>query len=619
MILINLDDIRGSAAITLLAEYKGINPYLKKLRNEYLKNNKVRLTDTQEKYIIDNHDKEPLLVNRVVKITQYLGDELQKQHELKFTPERILIEYILGENDKSFHVYGKLKRNQVDSGMYWLPKTQVLDDPYFEEINIDVDFTQYNDVLGKVKKKLYQHQEQGVKFLLARNGCILADDMGLGKSIQSIIAAEESGAKNILVICPASVKINWQREINLFCNDTVVIDGSGWNQSKYTIINYDILKKYHTVEDKTIKEEKVPIIRDMVNAKFDLVIIDEAHCVKDSKANRSKIVNDLVINFGIPRVWLLTGTPVANRPIDFYNLLKLIKSPIANNWDYFTKRYCDAKTIFTTLKNGKKKQIRLNNGATNLDELAQKTKNILLRRLKSEVLDMPKKVVIPVYHELSDKAKKEYDQLWDNYLIERKKKKKRGAIDRDLVEVILLRKFIAMETIPETIELINNALEMDKKVIVFTNFTDELMELHEHFKKISVVHYGGMSNTAKQDSVDAFQNNDKIRIIIGNEVSAGVGITLTKATVVIFNSFAWVPGLNEQAEDRAYRIGQNEDVNVYYQMFIDTISTRMYDTVKEKQDVISTIVGDKKMTEEELTEVMMDQIMMNNLMEEDYD
>ena len=617
--MINLDDIRGSAAITLLAEYKGINPYLKKLRNEYLKNNKIRLTDTQEKYIIENHDKEPLLVNRVIKITQYLGDELQKQHQLKFIPERILIEYILGENDKSFHVYGKLKRNQVESGMYWLPKTQVLDDPYFEEINIDVDFTRYNDVLGKLKKKLYQHQEQGVKFLLTRNGCILADDMGLGKSIQSIIAAEESGAKNILVVCPASVKINWQREINLFCDDTVVINGGKWNQAKYTIINYDILKKYHTVEDKTTKEEKIPIIRDMVNAKFDLVIIDEAHCVKDSKANRSKIINDLVINFGIPKVWLLTGTPVANRPIDFFNLLKLIKSPIANNWDYFTKRYCGAKTIFTTLKNGKKKQVRLNNGATNLDELAQKTKNILLRRLKSEVLDMPKKVVIPIYHELSDKAKKEYDQLWDNYLIERKKKKKRGTIDRDLVEVILLRKFIAMETIPETIELVNNALEMDKKVIVFTNFTDELMELHEHFKKISVVHYGGMSNSAKQDSVDAFQNNEKIRIFIGNEVSAGVGITLTKATVVIFNSFAWVPGLNEQAEDRAYRIGQNEDVNVYYQMFIDTISTRMYDTVKEKQDIISTIVGDKKMTEEELTEVMMDQIMMNNLIEEDYD
>jgi SWI/SNF-related matrix-associated actin-dependent regulator 1 of chromatin subfamily A len=607
--LINLDDIRGGAAIRILAEYKGINPYLKKLRNEYLKNNKIRLTDTQEKYIIDNHDKEPLLVNRVVKITQYLGDELQKQHELKFIPERILIEYILGENEKSFHVYGKLKRNQVDSGMYWLPKTQVLDDPYFEEINIDVDFTRYNDVLGKQKKKLYQHQEQGIKFLLARNGCILADDMGLGKSIQSIIAAEESKAKNILVICPASVKINWQREINLFCDETVIVDGTGWNKSKYTIINYDILKKYHTIEDKTVKEEKIPIIRDMVNAKFDLVIIDEAHCVKDSKANRSKIVNDLVINFGIPKVWLLTGTPVANRPIDFYNLLKLIKSPIANNWDYFTKRYCGAKTIFTTLKNGKKKQVRLNNGATNLEELAQKTKNILLRRLKSEVLDMPKKVVIPVYHELSDKAKKEYDQLWDNYLIERKKKKKRGAIDRDLVEVILLRKFIAMQTIPETIELVNNALEMDKKVIVFTNFTDELMELHEHFAKISVVHYGGMSNSAKQDSVDTFQNNDKIRLFIGNEISAGVGITLTKATVVIFNSFAWVPGLNEQAEDRCYRLGQNEDVNIYYQMFINTISTRMFDTLKEKQEIISTIVGDKKLTEEELTEIMIDNLM----------
>jgi hypothetical protein len=949
--LISLDDIRGSAAITLLAEYKGINPYLKKLRNDYLKNKKISLTDTQEKYIIDNHDKEPLLVKKVVRITKYLGEELQKQHQLKFTPEKMLIEYILADTEKTYHVYGKLKQNQAESAMYWLPKTQVLDDPYFTEIDIDVNFDRYNSVLAKTNKKLFEHQEKGIKFLLARNGCILADDMGLGKviandvpvltpngwvnhgslrvgdfvigsdgkptkikgvfpkneknyynitftdgtivescdehlwavqttnhkkrgngflvkelkelmndltygskgnvkwyipmvkpvefnpkqilldpyllgvilgdggisqssvtitnidtelineintrlpnnhhlnssdnihynivtsnyrngvkkllfnfnligltsenkfipedykynsinirlellqglldtdgycnkdgtiqyysvskklsddvkeivqslggvarqsskigkykkngliisckrcfiltinlpqniipfklsrkinrlkkckkykpsrgikkiefsrktfgqcisveaedqlyvidkyvvthnTVQSIVAAEESGAKNILIICPASAKINWQREINMFCNETVVVDGSGWKKSKYTIINYDILKKYHTVEDKTI-EEKVPLHREMVNSNFDLVIIDEAHCIKDSKANRSKIVNDLVINFGIPKVWLLTGTPVANRPIDVFNLLKLIKSPIANNWDYFTKRYCDAKIIFTTLKNGKKKKVRLNNGASNLDELAQKTRNILLRRLKSEVLDMPKKLIIPVYHELSDTAKREYDQLWDNYLIERKNNKKRGTVDKDLVEVILLRKFIAMETIPQTIDLVDNALEMDKKVIIFTNFTDELMELHEYYGKKSVIHYGGMSNSAKQNSVDAFQNNEKIRVFIGNEISAGVAITLTKATVVVFNSFSWVPGLNEQAEDRCYRLGQNEDVNVYYQLFIDTITTRMWETLLSKQDIISIIMSEKH-TEEELIEIMTDKLM----------
>jgi hypothetical protein len=158
--LINLNDIQGHSAISLLENYSGINPYLLRLKNEYLKNGKITLTDTQSKYIIENHDREPQLINRVVGITKYLGEELQKQDGVSFTPEKILIEFILGETDKAYHVYGKLKRNQIESKMYWLPKTQVTDDPYFEPINIEVDFDKYNKVLAKSKKKLYKHQEE---------------------------------------------------------------------------------------------------------------------------------------------------------------------------------------------------------------------------------------------------------------------------------------------------------------------------------------------------------------------------------------------------------------------------------------------------------------------------
>ena len=178
--MINLDDIKGRSAISLLENYDGINPYIKGLQNQYLKNNKLALTDNQSKYIIDNIDREPLYINRLVNITSYLGEELQKKHILSFIPERILIEFILGETEKSYHIYGKFSTKQ-ESKMYFIPKTQVTDDPYFEPIKIDVDFTKYNEILSKMGKKLYQHQEEGIKFLLSRNGCILADDMGLGK------------------------------------------------------------------------------------------------------------------------------------------------------------------------------------------------------------------------------------------------------------------------------------------------------------------------------------------------------------------------------------------------------------------------------------------------------
>ncbi len=585
------------------------------MKKEYLKDKKVKLTETQIKYIIDNHQKEPILINRIVNITKFLGEELQKQEELSFIPERILVEYILAENEKTFHVYGKLKRNQKDSKMYWLPKTQVLDDPYYEKIDIDVDFEKYNKILKKQNKALYKHQEEGIKFLLSRNGNILADDMGLGKSLQSIIAALESGANNILVVCPSAVKINWKREINTFCDDVTIVEGRKWSKAKFTIINYDILKNFHTLGDGKKKEITDPVLeynRQLVNAKFDLAIIDEAHYLKNNKSIRGEIMVDLTVNYNVEKVWLLTGTPIANRPMDFFNLLKIIKSPIADNWQYFATRYCDARKMFRTLKNGRKKQIWLTDGASNLDELAAKTKNLILRRLKENVLDMPDKIVTPVYHQLSDKGWDEYNRLWDDYLEKRKVEKKRGSVQKDLVELILLRKFIAMEAIPQTIEMVENILETGKKVIIFTSFTDELNELSEHFGKICVTHNGPMNDKEKQRSVDSFQNNDKIKVFIGNIKSAGVGITLTKANFVVFNSFDWVPGSNEQAEDRAYRIGQNSNVNIYYQQFEDTISTRMWETLRTKKDIISTIIGDKQLSDEEIIEIMTDKLINEN-------
>ncbi len=610
--MINLDDIKGHSALSLLEGYSGINPYLRKLKNEYLKNNKLILTDNQSKYIIDNHEREPILINRVVGITKYLGEELQKLDGTSFIPEKILIEFILADTEKTYHIYGKLKKNQAESKMYWLPKTQVTDDPYFEPINIEIDFTKYNDILSKDGKKLYNHQEEGIKFLLSRNGCILADDMGLGKSIQSIIAALESGAKKILVVCPSSAKINWEREINTFCDETVIIDGKKWNESKFTIINYDILKNFHTLHDgKKPKEGELEVVlnRELAKANYDLLIVDEAHYLKNNDSIRGKIIVELSTKHNILRTWLLTGTPVANRPMDFFNLLKIIKSPISNNWKHYATRYCEGKKFFRTLKNGQKRQIWLTDGASNLEELSSKTKNIILRRLKTDVLDMPDKVITPMHHKLNAKGWTQYEALWEDYLAKRiTEGKKNGTLQKDLVELVLLRQFIAAEAIPHTIEMVENAIEMGRKVIIFTSFTEELEILAAHFGKLAVKHNGPMTANQKQKSVDAFQNNPKVKVFIGNIKSAGVAITLTEATVVIFNSFDWVTGNNEQAEDRAYRIGQKNDVNVYYQIFDDTISTRMWMMLKNKKDIINTILGDIKLTEFEEMERLVDEI-----------
>jgi SWI/SNF-related matrix-associated actin-dependent regulator 1 of chromatin subfamily A len=436
--------------------------------------------------------------------------------------------------------------------------------------------------------------------------------MGLGKSIQSIIAALESGAKKILVVCPSSAKINWEREINVFCKDTTIIEGKKWSEAKFTIINFDILKNFHTLVEtrrQLTPEEMSLINRDLANANFDLAIIDEAHYLKNNDSIRGKIMVELAVKHNISKVWLLTGTPVANRPMDFFNLLKIIKSPIAENWKHFAVRYCDGKTFFKTLKNGQKRQIWITDGASNLDELASKTKNIILRRLKTDVLDMPDKVITPMYHLLDKKEWAQYENLWEEYLLKRTTEGKRnGNLQKDLVELILLRQFIAAVAIPHTIEMVENAIDMGRKVIIFTSFTEELEILANHFGKLAVIHNGPMSTTQKQKSVDAFQKNSKVKVFIGNIKSAGVAITLTEATVVVFNSFSWTPGDNEQAEDRSFRIGQKNDVNVYYQLFDDTISIRMWNMLNNKKDVISAIIGDKKMTDEEITVAMTEQL-----------
>jgi SWI/SNF-related matrix-associated actin-dependent regulator 1 of chromatin subfamily A len=508
--MMDLNDIRGHSALTLLSDYEGKNPYIKNLKKTYIKKGKIKLTDTQSEYIINNHNKEPLLINKIVNISTYLGEQLKEKEKLSFVPERILIEFMLADSEKTYHIYGKLKRNQDKSAMYFIPKTQIMDDPYFKEIDIEVDFDKYEKLDrfalpdGTIGRTLYEKQKEGIKFLLTRNGCILADDMGSGKTVMSIIAALESGAENILIVCPSSVKINWEREIHYMqCYDTTVVDGKKWEQAKFTIINFDILKNFHTIPNVDIKAEDIAWENQhLVNGKFDLCIIDEAHYLKNHKSKRGMIMTDLCVNHGIEKVWLLTGTPVANRPKDFYNLLKLIRCPIVDNWKFYMQRYCEARQITIRLKNGRTKKTWLTDGAANLEELSIKTRNLIIRRMKEEFGDMPEKTVTPIYHKLSKRQWKEYDNLWEEYLEERASKKKRGEPQRDLVELGLLRKFVSMEAIPETIDIAENILEQDQKVIIFTNFTDELLELAEHFGNKCVIHYGEMSDKDKQKSID---------------------------------------------------------------------------------------------------------------------
>ena len=561
-----------------LVAYSGANNHILELKDRMM-NGKVRmLTKSQATYIIDNYESTPKIVRRWVDIDEYLSTELMATKFLDKAPSKIWIEKLLVSQDKSYHIWGKiLDTSNLNS--FWVPKGQLIPE---DKKDVIVDFTPFNC------RPPFDHQKVAVTKLVSNKKYILADDMGLGKTGSAIMAAITCKAKKILIICPASLKLNWKREIEFYSDEPVgIVEGKKWQDGKYVIINYDILKNFHKIPKGRKDHSHV------LKQGFDLVIIDEAHYVSNGKAKRTKLVNHLTTK--IDRLWLLSGTPMTSRPMNYYNLLKLVGSRVAENWIHFVRRYCDGKQIFRGYR-----KIWLTYGATNLDELRDKTQNKVLRRLKEDVLDLPDKIITPIQMNLTSR---EYKHEMGEYQDWKRDNKTKG-LSIQLAKLMKVRQIIAMEKVKETEQLIEQAINQDKKVIVFTNFTKPLLAIHEKYKNNSVILNGAMKKEARQQSVDRFQNDDNIKVFIGNIKAAGVGITLTAAEVVIFNDLSFVPSDMSQAEDRAFRIGQKKSVSCIYPIYENTIEQKIFNIVNNKKSVIDTVMGDNIKEEDIMSQIL---------------
>jgi len=588
--MVDLTKLKSKTTLDKIKNYTGENEHILKMKKKLENEGFFLLTPSQISYVEDNYNVNPIKMDKIVEITSYMGQQLKEKFGLQHVPEKVFIETLLSENEKSYHVKGKLYKNQKESVFYHIAKTQLLTDLFFEPYeDIEVDFESINKA-NKKGKSLFPHQETAVKFLLKRDKSILSDEMGLGKTMSSIAAALLSGAEKILVICPAIAKINWFREVTEYLEEEMVtiVKSGYWQPKIFTIINYDILNRFHQIEDKRKKEETKSYINE---ENFDLLIVDEAHMIKNKDTIRGKIVAQIAEK--IPKVWLLSGTPIANRPMDYYNLLKVCQVPVTNNFQHFAYRYCAAKSFNKKLKSGKIKRIWLTDGASNLEELHQKTKNYILRRKKEDHLNLPPKIVSPFYLELENK--KGYENAFEDYVNWLKSEGRKLGPARQMVEMIVLRKFISEEKIPFTIDMVRNFLEQseDKKIIIFTVFTESLKKLKQEFGDIAVCHNGEMSDKEKQKSIDKFQNDQNTRIFIGNIVSAGSAITLTASDTTIFHDMDFSPSNHQQAEDRNYRISQDKTVNVYYPVFEATIEEKIYDILQKKKEIISKIMGEE--------------------------
>jgi SWI/SNF-related matrix-associated actin-dependent regulator 1 of chromatin subfamily A len=559
-------------ALELLESYSGANNYILYLKHKKEVSSKFYPTRSQSEYITTYYNSTPKIARKWVELDTYFSKKFAEEKYLIQVPEQIYIEKLLVEKEKSYHVWGKFFEKDKLSE-FWIPKSALIKTHNVQSVS--VDYSKYSH------RPPLDHQKIAIEKLAGSKRFILADDMGLGKTTSTIIAALETGAKKILIVCPASLKINWQREIANYSDRPVFIaEGKKFStEDDFVIVNYDILKNFHDSDAKK-KDESL-----LLQSGFDLVILDEAHMISNVQAQRTKIINSFAKK--VERVWLLTGTPMTSRPMNYYNLLNLIESPVAQNWKAYAIRYCQGFQ-FTA---GKRKVWNVT-GASNLEELRDRTSKQILRRLKEDVLDLPDKIITPVYLRLKSK---EYEDLMGEYFDwYDKNPDESSSLTVQFSKLMKVRKVIANEKTKQTIEFAENIIEQGKKVIIFTNFTDTLQTIYQHFSKQAVYLDGSCSNAMRQQAVDQFQNDDKIKVFVGNLKAAGVGLTLTSAEAVIMNDLSFVPAEHAQAEDRAYRYGQKSNVLVYYPLYENTIEGAVYDILNRKKEIIRTVMGDEQ-------------------------
>lgn len=435
-------------------------------------------------------------------------------------------------------------------------------------------------VIKGIKGELYPYQKVGVEFLIESGGrAIVSDPPGLGKSLQALAYIAHQNFSRSLIVAPASVKSSWVKEVKKWTKMSYVEIDSKTDLSKIPadvqiwIINYDILKKH---------------LDTLLKTRFDLVVADECHMVKSRTAMRTKALMSIAKH--VPHVVLLSGTPLLSRPIEMYTLLNMVDPKIWNNWYDFTRRYCgghQGRFGYET------------KGATNTEELHTRIKRHFIRRKKKDVLtQLPPKVRIDVPVELEPSVRRQYDTAEDDlvtYLLKYKGKQPaevaKVVAAEQLAKLNILRQLSALGKIPTAIDLIESTLEAGEKILIFSSFMEPLRQLQEKYADKSVMITGETPVQDRGDIVTRFQEDPNTQIFFGGIRSAGVGITLTAASNVLFLDYAWNPADMQQAEDRIHRPGQEaESVNIYQLHAENTIDEKLLKMLKHKQVIFDKVI-----------------------------
>ena len=397
---------------------------------------------------------------------------------------------------------------------------------------------------------LRDYQIAGVRHLLGQSGACLGDDMGLGKSRQTVVAARlAAGAGRVLILCPATLRINWEREIHMVYPDAVVgmvgddrIDIDMLYGCQWVIANYERLGGL-------VREPAL---------KFEVLAVDEAHYLKEYKAGRTR--NAFVVAARIPRRYVITGTPLLNREIELHTLLRLTGHQLGQ---------LELK-VFRRAYSGSPENRAL---------LADALQGWMLRRKKDVLSDLGKKSrqvrwVSPA-EGLGD-----YQEIYADMSLQA------------MPKITRLRQCFEALKAPFLIETAESLSEGDK-LIIFCEYMATVQAMQQAFAGAGigcVALVGADSAKKRQQAIESFQSDPSITVFIGTTSAAGVGITLTAANYVAFASLPWTPAVMRQAEDRAYRLGQKRDVTVIVPLVANTIDEGVWRLLQSKQETEQDVV-----------------------------
>lgn len=403
--------------------------------------------------------------------------------------------------------------------------------------------------------------------------------MGLGKSFQSLLYAEKRKRdRPVIIVCPAHLKWNWERECSMhigvsanILHGTKVPSKKPIQPAHFYIINYDILK---------------PWLKWLRRLRPKLIVIDECHFAKNSKAIRTRMIRALCK--GVKRIIAMSGTPLTNRPYEMWVILNLLRPDIFDNKREFAHRYCDPELTRWGWQY---------NGATHLDELHDLLNlACMIRRLKTDVLkDLPPKsrYIVPVQLE----RRSEYNEALADLIKWLRKTSPKRALRAKRAQAIVktgyLLRLAAELKLKAVIEWIDEALASGKKLLLFAIHRKIISALHEKYKGISVVIDGKVHGHQRQLAVDQFNKSKKTRLCIAQLVAGGVGWNCRSSSTIVFVEEGWVPALDNQAEDRAHGLKRGLNgvpLDVYHLVAKDTVEEKLCKVKREKQKNIKAVL-----------------------------